>query len=377
VSGRSRPPTVRLWLAVLLGYLALGATLQELPGYLVHRFHTGPFAVGTVVGIAFAGTAFARPFAGRAGDLGWSRATAIAGAALTAAAAAGHLLAPNLDVLIPARLVMGVGEAALFSGSLPWVLSTVGPGRAGRVAGWFGLSMWGGLSAGPLLAVAARWIRGSTGVWSLVVALPIVSVAVLMTAGSPPSRSAHRRRLGWRGLMPEGVGHPGGLLGLAAYGYGTLAALLVLLLSTGGLGGHDLGLAVFAGAFLVTRAGGSPLVDRHGGQRVARGVLLIEAAGLACLAGSPSAPLALLSAGIVGVGLGLIYPATSKLILDRVPAPVAGAAIGAMTSFWDLGILAAGPLGGLIATHAGIRTAFWVSAAVVLSSSAISTTTTH
>ncbi|MGH3430327.1 MAG: hypothetical protein ACREHV_16945 [Rhizomicrobium sp.] len=72
-------PLARLWLAVLLGYLALGATLQELPNYVSERFAAGPFVVGLTVGIAFAGTALARPIAGRAGDAGRSRSVAAAG----------------------------------------------------------------------------------------------------------------------------------------------------------------------------------------------------------------------------------------------------------------------------------------------------------
>jgi MFS family permease len=83
----------------------------------------GPLVVGVTVGLAFAGTALGRPLTGRAGDAGRSRSTAMAGALLTAVAAAGHLLAPDLWVLLPARLAMGVGEVALFSSTLPWVLA--------------------------------------------------------------------------------------------------------------------------------------------------------------------------------------------------------------------------------------------------------------
>jgi MFS family permease len=81
--------------------------------------------VGVTVGLAFAGKAAARPLAGRAGDVGRSRWTAIAGGLLAAVAAAGHLLAPDLWALLAARLVMGIGEAAVFSGTLPWVLAEV------------------------------------------------------------------------------------------------------------------------------------------------------------------------------------------------------------------------------------------------------------
>jgi MFS family permease len=367
----SDTPIARLWLAVLCGYLALGATLQELPRYVTDRFHAGPLVVGFSVALAFAGTAAARPLAGRAGDAGRSRAAAMTGGLLTAVAAVGHLLAPDLGLLLAARLVMGIGEAFLFSGTLPWVLAGVPSARAGRVAGWFGLSMWGGLSAGPLLAVAAGDAAGPHAVWALVIALPLVSVALVASTARPDgvrssAFSSHGR--GLRDLLPPGAVNSGAILGLASYGYGTLTALLVLFLGTRGIGGQGLGLALFSIAFLATRAAGSPLVDAYGGLLVARVVLLAEAAGLALLASAGSEPVALGAVAIAGVGLGLIYPASTKLTLGRAAGPAAGTAVGAMTSFWDLGILAAGPAGGLIAASAGFRAAFWTAAAMALAS---------
>lgn len=179
----------------------------------------------------------------------------------------------------------------------------------------------------------------------------------------PISGSTPVKQLG--DLFPRGVGVARAILGLSAYGYGTIAALLVLFLGRGGIGGQSVGLVVFSVAFLLTRAVRSPLVDRYGGASVARGTLLIEASGLALLATAASEGVALVAVAVTGVGLGVIYPATSKITLMRVAAPVAGAAMGAMTSFWDLGILAAGPLGGLITANTSYHTAFWVASAAL------------
>jgi MFS family permease len=367
-------PFARVWMAVLSGYLALGATLQELPRYVPQRFHAGPLAVGLAVGLAFAGTAAGRPFAGRAGDSGRARTTAITGSLLTAVGAAGNLLAPDFGMLLVSRLVMGLGEAALFSGTLPWVLAAIQPSRVGRTAGWFGLSMWCGLSAGPLLAVIAGHIAGSSAVWSLVIALPLVSAAILASTPRTVIQASRRTRpLAWGSLLPRGAGIAGILIGTASFGYGTITALLVLFLGTRGLGaGGSFGLAVFSAAFLVTRAAGSPLVDRYGGLPVARVVLLAESAGLALLAGAHSAAAALWAVALAGVGLGLVYPAATKLTLRRASVSAAGAAIGAMTSFWDLGILIAGPVGGLIAAGYGFRAAFWAAAAMPVAAVALS-----
>ncbi|MBO2456014.1 MFS transporter [Actinomadura violacea] len=355
-------PIRRLWTAVLCGYLALGATLQELPGYVTGDLGRGTAAAALAVGTAFAATALVRPFAGRAGDAGLARPVVMAGGALTAAGAAGHLLAPGLPVLLAARLVMGAGEAALFSGALPWVLAGATGGRSGRLAGWFGLSMWGGLSAGPVLAVLVHRLGGADAVWWTVIALPLVSSTLVAT-----TRSRQERRPGsWHDLLPGGAGLPGLCLGLAAYGYGTLTALLVLYLGDRHLGGQQAGLAMFAVPFLLARSAGSPLVDRYGGAAVVRIVLLVEAAGLAVLTAAASAPAALAGVAVTGAGLGLVYPCTTTITLGRTKALRPGAAVGTMTSFWDLGILAAGPLGGQIAAHLGYRTAFAAAIAATL-----------
>jgi hypothetical protein len=39
-------PLAQIWTAVLFSYLALGATLQELPRYVPQRFHAGGHGVG-------------------------------------------------------------------------------------------------------------------------------------------------------------------------------------------------------------------------------------------------------------------------------------------------------------------------------------------
>ncbi|MGW7695052.1 MFS transporter [Streptomyces asiaticus] len=375
-----KAPVRRLWLSVLCGYLALGATLQELPGYVTVKFGAGPAVTGLAIGAAFLATAVCRPFAGRAGDAGRARPVVMAGGGLTAIAAAGHLLAPGVGVLLVARLLMGAGEAALFSAGLPWVLAGVPAGRRGRVAGWFGLSMWGGLTLGPLLAVAVHGLAGGTAVWRMVTALPLISTVLVFTtggqvrpyaeppAGIPPAQVPQRERSDWpkraREVVPAGAGVPGLVLGLAAYGYGAITALVVLYLSSEHLGGERVALSIYAIAFLVTRSVGSPQVDARGPVLLARMSVAVETVGLLLVATGTSTVPVLAGVAITGVGLGTIYPATSALTLQRANARLPGAAMGAMTSLWDLGILVAGPVSGLLAGRAGYPTAFTVAAGI-------------
>src|SRR4051794_34159743 len=98
--------STRLWLAVLCGYLALGATIQALPSLLAG----GPGTIGLLVTLAAAATAVARPIAGRLADGGRALAVARAGAVLVAVGAAAHLVAAGTIELAAARLTVGAGE---------------------------------------------------------------------------------------------------------------------------------------------------------------------------------------------------------------------------------------------------------------------------
>lgn len=348
----------RLWAAVLCGYLAFGAALQALPTYVPKRYGGGALASGTAVGIAFLATALGRPFAGWLADGGWSRPVVLLGGALTAAGGVGQLVAPNLGVLLIARLVMGAGEAALFSAALPWVLAGTRVAQRGRVAGWFGLSMWGGLAGGPVVAsLVGDWV------WWTIVGLAGLSMVLVLTTRADPARAeplVRIRRI--RDLVPIGVPLPGATIGLAAYCYGTIAALLVLRLRDDGIGVDGYALAVFAAAFLVVRFAGSPLVDRYGGRAVAAATVAIEVVALVGLALADAAVTALVFTGLAGLGLALIYPSCVSMTLDRVRGLRPGVSMGVMTSFWDLGVMAAGPLGGLVAEQLGFAAAFFVAA---------------
>lgn len=360
------PPVTRLWLAVLCGYLALGATLQTLPSFVVHQFHASTALAGLSVGVAFAATACTRPFAGRRADHGGARPVVALGGVLTALGGLGHWWAPNVTMILLSRVVMGAGEGALFSAALPWVLASASADRRGRVAGWFGLSMWGGLALGPLVAALIQQIRGVRGVWQAVVVLGVAAAVLVLTTPRQRGAATATQSGAQNGLVPAGAIRPGLVFGLSAYGYGTITALIVLYLAQQALGGTTIALALFALGFLGTRLVGSPAVDRLGGRRVATTTLGVEAGGLGLIAAVPTTAGALVGTFLAGIGVSLMYPATVWMTLQRTGPLRPGTSVGVMTSFWDLGIMIAGPLSGALVAPAGFRAAFATATAVAL-----------
>jgi MFS family permease len=371
---RTPAPVARLWAAVFLGYLALGATLQALPTFMITTLHASAWIAGLAVGIAFGATALSRPFAGRAGDANHARLVVAAGGILVAVGGVGHLVAHDVTTVLAARVVMGAGEAALFSGALPWVLGAAPATSQGRVAGWFGLSMWSGLTLGPLLATVVS-SSGDRAVWALVSSLGMASMAV--ASSTPRQLPVTRRRPvparrggGWRSVIPAGAGLPGLVFGLSAYGYGAIASTLVLYLRHERMPGSGAGLTVFAAAFLLARWAGSPLVDCLGGLRIGLIALTMQAAGLALVGFGLGQVAVLCGTAVAGAAGSLMFPVSVDVTLGRIRHAGAGNAIGATTSLWDVGIMAAGPVSGWVSLHS-FRAAFAVAAACALAGVAL------
>ena len=331
-----------------------------LPGLTTSRFGAGPALVGLVIGVASLASAALRPVAGWAADAGWARRSVLAAGVLGVLGGLGQLWSPNLAVLFGARLLLGASEGALFVAAVAWIFRLTSLKRRGNIAGWFGLSMWGGVALGPVLAVGLEHLGGLDAVWAAVIGLPALGFALTLTTRPPATPVA--TAAGPRALLPAPARRPGVVLGLASYGYGTIATLLLLRLQDGHLGGQSIALAIFGTAFLITRAAGSPLVNWLGGPPIAASSTLVEALGLALIGLANSMTLAVAGIVICAIGAAMLYPATVAIAVERVPPNQHGAAVGAMTSFWDLAIVAAGLIGGLIVHIAGYPAAFGLAA---------------
>jgi MFS family permease len=76
---------------------------------------------------------------------------------------------------------------------------------------------------------------------------------------------------------------------------------------------------------------------------------LIESVGLAGLFLTHVEWLAFASTALTGAGLSLLIPSVTSLVTEAADPRERTAALGAVTSAWDLGVAVGGPLGGLVA----------------------------
>ncbi|MEU4833435.1 MFS transporter [Streptosporangium sp. NPDC023615] len=374
------------------GYLGLTSAIPVLPGFVRERFGAGDLAVGLVVTATALTALLVRPVSGHLADTYGHRRVMQAGALLVAVGGLLYFPPLGLGGLVAVRLLLGVGEAALFTAGAVWVVSLAPHERRGQLIGLYGVSMWGGISAGTLLG-AVLLDLGYGAVWgfnaaaALLGLLLIVSVpeasraarpvaepqlaepaptepraaepALTEPAAAPVTGPPDRGRPGrWQRLLPRPALLPGLALALAAAGYAGVAAFVVLHLQARGTGSGVVALSVFSAVYAGTRLVIGHLPDRLGARRVATWSGAGEAVGLLIIALAPNLPVAVIGSVVMGVGFSLLHPSLALMVMDRTDPSRQGAALGAYTSFWDLGLSVWGPLLGVVAAGLGYPAVF-------------------
>jgi len=341
-------PYGRLWSACFLGFAAIGMTIQVMPAYAHDRLGANAITAGLAVTIGSLATMISRPVSGRFADQSGGRRVAMAGAILALIGGLGHAVATNLPVLVLARLFLGAGEGALFTGSVGWILAHSEQSQRGKIAGHFGLSMWMGLASGPMVATALMAIGSYDNVWIAASTIPVLAW-ILVASTRPEARVSSGGSKTRRALFPRAAWVPGASGVFASIGYGIIAAFLVPRFAALEFAGQNFALTAFGIAFMIARFLGSGYADRFGGRQVLLSAFLIESAGLGGLFLAHVEWLAFVSTALAGAGLSLLIPSVTSLVTEAADPRERTAALGAVTSAWDLGTAVGGPLGGLVA----------------------------
>ncbi|MFI0453522.1 MFS transporter [Actinomadura sp. 6N118] len=351
--------------AVLLTFTAFGAAVPVLPRLITTELGGSALAVGAAFGISAVAALLSRPYVGRLAQRGDVRLVIAAGSATAALVGAGYAAvegAVGIAALLVLRVVMGVAEAATFTAGSLWVIALAPGDRRGQLVGWYGLSMWGGWTLGPIIGELLRRESGYGAVWLVHIVLPVAASLLAVRLPAPDLGGAGVSRV----LVPRPVLLPGTALALAAVGYSALAGFVVLHMAERDSGGGPVALTLFGVAYIGVRLLCGRLPDRVGAARIAVAAGLAEALGLALIAVAGSAWTAGLGALVMGAGFTLLYPSLALLVINRSAAAERGAALGAFTSFWDLGLGAAGLITGAIATGLGYPAVFVTAAITAL-----------
>lgn len=336
-------------------FLVIGMLAPALPRFVEDELGGSSFDVGIAVG-AFGLTAAAmRPLVGITGDRRGRRVLVIGGALVVAVSLVGYALATSLAMLVVARLLTGVGEAAVFVGAATAAQDLAPDRRRGEAASYFSVAIYGGQGLGPFLAEVLRTGPGFGAVWAVGIGLCLltavlgawVPVGRLHTGPRPPLRLYH-----------PAARTPGSVLLLSIIGFGGFTAFVTLHLSDLGIDNAGPVFLLYSAIVLVVRIAGARLADQRGPKPIAAMGIVLIGTGLAVAAAWDHQVAVYLATAILAPGVALQYPALMAICLANTPEHERTAAVSSMTLSFDLSQLVGLPVLGAVAEVAGYRGAF-------------------
>ena len=203
------------------------------------------------------------------------------------------------------------------------------------MVGLYGIFMWLGITLGTLAGTVAMRVSGFPAVWGLCAIAAAGRHRVRgRQEGSAAARN-RRRRLG--SLLPRAAVVPGLAVALAALGYAALAAFVSLHMLARGVANGIAAFDAFGFTYIGVRLFIGNVPDRLGPRMVAFWSALVEAAGLVIVAVATNLITVIIGGLVIGAGLSLLFPSLALIVINRAPESQRGAALGAFTSFWDVG----------------------------------------
>jgi MFS family permease len=361
-------PFLPLFGGIFFSLLGIGASLATVPFLVLRQLHGGNVAAGAAVAALSVAVVVARPVAGRLADRHGYKLVMLWGTAICVVSGLAYYGAANLGTLIAVRILHGAGEGTVYTAGAAWLVSLCPANRRGRIVGLYGISMWLGITLGTLAGTIAMRTVGFSAVWAFCAGAALAALACVAGKETPPRPKASA---GGGFLLPQAAVVPGLAVSLAALGYAALASFVSLHMQARGVANGIAAFDAFGFTYIGVRLFIGNVSDRIGPRTVAFWSAIVEAVGLVIVGLAANLATVIIGGLVVGAGLSLLFPSLAVIVIERTGDAQRGAALGAFTSFWDIGIAVGAPAAGFIASATNYADIYYVTAACAVGSALV------
>jgi MFS family permease len=342
--------------SVFAVYLTIGMTLGVLPGYIQNKLGYSSLFVGVAIGLQALATLLTRAYAGKITDTKGAKISNRIGALLGVVTGIMYLAATlfcpaapfSLAIIFASRIVHGVSESLLVTGSLTWGIGLVGIAKSGKVMTWNGIAMFAGIALGAPFGILLNKFYGIESVFAAFILFSLISWLITIKLPTLPV-DLNQIRTPFYKVIGK-IAKLGLALAFSSIGFACISSFIALLFVQKNWGNASVAFMVFGGSYILVRVFFSSFPDKYGGYKVALFSFIIEIIGQLFIYLSISKTMAITGCGLTGAGFSLIFPSLGVLAIKKVTPQMRGTALGAYAAFFDLSLGIAAPVAGLIAT---------------------------
>ena len=326
------------WINRFSFFLAHHLTRPILPLYLV-SFGASSTVIGAVMAVfTITATAMRIPVGLLIDRIG-RKPFLIDGVALFAIGNFGYLWAPSILLMLPFRMLHGVGWSGCTTAVATLAADIAPQKRRGELIGYAAMASSLGGAVGPVAGFALLQRFDFSGVFLGAAALLFVSLILAAFVKEPEHGSRSNRRERWIDLLiiPETL-LPAVAVAFLSFGHGGILTFLPIHALKLGLENPGLWFGLYALCLLLSRPVAGPLSDRISRRAVIIPGLILNLLGIGVLA-LASSPAWLMTAAVVGgFGTGAAQPALMTVAVDQTSPQRRGQSMAQYQCFYDLGI---------------------------------------
>ncbi len=323
--------------------------------------------IGMVMGIMAIGALVMRPWAGRAVDRQGSRPVILLGQVLIGACFASFIWFTGFWLLLLIRFIQGAAQSFYSTGAVTFASSVESPQNTASAISLYTVFTMIGLGSATSLA---PFLFQEIGFIPLVLfSLLMLSVAISFTIwrARPIAPIRDANALPFSSVLHlKAVWAPTICLFASNFVFSTLFTFVPLYAVSMSIPSYSVFYIFFAIAVIVTRLGVQRLTEAFRAETVATAASLMNVGSALIIAIYPSTVTFAISGVLIGLGFGVIFPALTIYVIQRIPPAVKGTGLSILTASGDVGNALGASILGLVAEWFGFRWVFILSALVVL-----------
>ncbi|AZB28553.1 MFS transporter [Chryseobacterium balustinum] len=354
-----------------IGYFIIGLSLSVLPIFISKNLGYSLLIAGIVISLQYISTFFLRAYSGKVIDgkgpkpavlfsmIGFS----LTGIFLILAYYFKFSPILSLAFLVITRLLTGCAEGMVGASPINWAIMALGEKHTAKIISYNGVACYGALAMGASLGIVIEHKFGLYGIGILSIILGIIGFFFAKTKENKTNTNPQENQSFWKVLgkvAPFGV-----CLALGGIGFASISTFITLYYNFFHWNNGALCLSIFGALFVAGRLVFSNVINNYGGIKVAIACLFVETIGLLIIAFATNAQMALVGAGVTGLGFSLIFPALGVMAIKSVSPSSQGSALAGYGLFIDISLGVAGPIIGSVADFFGMQFIFPFSAAMV------------
>ena len=327
------------WLSRFGVFLAHHVTRPLIPLYLI-TFGASSTVIGAVMAVfTVTATAMRIPIGLYIDKIG-RKPFLLYGIVFFAVGKLGYLWAPSILLMLPFRVLHGLGWSGCTTAVSTISADIVPPARRGELMGYAAMASSLASALGPVLGFALYHRYQFTGVFLGAGAVLILSFLFALPVSEPqrPQSTPKQSDRPLDNIMVKESIDPAIGVAFLSFGHGGILTFLPIHALQIGLANPGIWFGIYAVCILLSRPIAGPISDKVSRQAVIIPGLMLNIAGILLLAFSTSSNWLIAAAIIGGFGTGAAQPALMTLAVDQSSAERRGQSLAQFQFFYDLGI---------------------------------------